>query len=65
MIGYLTELAKQIGYEQMDLEVIAGNEQAQALYRKCGFTESGRRHNAIRLDDGSMHDEILMYKELK
>lgn len=65
MIGYLTELAKQIGYEQMDLEVIAGNEQAQALYRKCGFAESGRRHNAIRLDDGSMHDEILMYKELK
>ena len=64
MIGYLTELAKQIGYEQMDLEVIAGNEQAQALYRKCGFVESGRRHHAVKMDDSSFHDEILMYKEL-
>ena len=64
MIDYLAELARQIGYDQMDLEVIAGNTQAQALYRKCGFIESGRRHRAIKLDDGSYHDEILMYREL-
>ena len=64
MIGYLAELAKQIGYEQMDLEVVAENERAQALYRKCGFTESGRRIHALKFDDGSYHDEILMYKEL-
>ena len=64
MIGYLTELAKQIGYTQIDLEVVAENEQAQALYRKCGFIESGRRANALRFDDGSLHDEILMYKPL-
>ena len=64
MIGYLTELAKQIGFRQIDLEVVAENEQAQALYRKCGFVESGRRHNALRFDDGTSHDEILMYKEL-
>lgn len=64
MIGYLTELARQIGYGQMDLEVVAENTQAQALYRKCGFTESGRRHHALKFDDGSFHDEILMYKEL-
>ena len=35
-----------------------------ALYRKCGFIETGRRHNALRFDDGTYHDEILMYKEL-
>ena len=64
MIGYLAELAKQIGYRQMDLEVVDGNTQARALYRKCGFTESGRRHHALRFDDGSFHDEILMYREL-
>ena len=64
MIDYLTELAKQIGYQQIDLEVVAENAQARALYRKCGFIESGRRHNALRFDDGSTHDEILMYKEL-
>ena len=64
MIEYLTELAREIGYQQMDLEVVAENTQAQALYAKCGFAESGRRHHALRFDDGSLHDEILMYKEL-
>ena len=64
MIGYLTELARQIGYEQMDLEVVAENENALALYRKCGFVESGRRVHALKFDDGSYHDEILMYKKL-
>ena len=64
MIGYLSELAKQIGYEQMDLEVVDGNDRAQALYRKCGFVESGRRISALKFDDGSYHDEILMYRKL-
>ncbi len=62
MIDYLTELAGQIGYRQIDLEVVAENTQAQALYRKCGFAESGRRYHALRFDDGSYHDEILMYR---
>ncbi len=65
MINYMTELAAQIGWHQVDLEVVAENEQAQALYRKCGFIETGRRHNALLFDDGTYHDEILMYKNLK
>lgn len=65
MIGYLTELAAKVGWTQVDLEVVAENEQAQRLYKKCGFVETGRRHNALRFDDGSYHDEILMYKDLK
>ena len=64
MIGYLAELAERIGYEQMDLEVVAENTQAQALYRKCGFQESGRRIGALKFDDGTLHDEILMVKKL-
>ena len=64
MIGYLSELARQIGFSQMDLEVVAENEQAQALYRKCGFTETGRRVRALRFDDGTFHDEVLMVKML-
>ena len=64
MIGYMTELATQVGWHQVDLEVVAENLTAQALYKKCGFIESGRRHNALRFDDGSYHDEILMYKIL-
>ncbi|WP_029232892.1 GNAT family N-acetyltransferase [Butyrivibrio sp. VCB2006] len=64
MIEYLTSLAKEIGYSQMELEVVANNERAQALYKKCGFVEYGRRPNALKFDDGSYNDEILMYKAL-
>ena len=64
MIAHLAELARLMGYQQMDLEVVAENTMAQALYAKCGFMESRRRHHALRFDDGSMHDEILMYREL-
>lgn len=65
MIDYLTELAVKIGFEQIDLEVVADNTRAQALYRKCGFAESGRRIRALKFDDGTYHDEILMTKILK
>lgn len=64
MIDYMSELAGQIGWKQLDLEVVAENEQAIALYKKCGFIETGRRHNALKFDDGTFHDEILMYKDL-
>ena len=64
MIGYGSELAAKVGWKQMDLEVIAGNEQAYKLYKKCGFIETGVRHNALRYDDGTYRDEILMYKDL-
>ena len=64
MIGYGSELAAQAGWTQMDLEVIAGNDQAYKLYKKCGFIETGVRHNALRYDDGTYRDEILMYKTL-
>ena len=37
---------------------------AIALYRKCGFVETGRRVRALRFDDGSFHDELLMVKTL-
>ena len=64
MMDYLIFLAPTIGYKQVELEVVGGNERAHALYKKCGFTEYGRRPNALLFDDGTYHDEILMYKEL-
>ncbi len=64
MIGYLTELAKRIGYSQMDLEVVADNVRAQALYAKCGFVPTGRRSRALKSDDGTYHDEVIMVKYL-
>ncbi|MBQ5316974.1 MAG: GNAT family N-acetyltransferase [Oscillospiraceae bacterium] len=65
LIQLQTELARQIGYEQMDLEYADGNDRARALYERCGFAETGRRHSSLKYDDGTYRDEILMYKSLK
>ena len=64
MIEYLTELAKKIGFEQMELEVVEGNDNAKHLYEKCGFVETGRRLRALKYDDGTYRDEIIMCKLL-
>lgn len=64
MMEYLTDLAKEIGYKQVELEVVAENERAKDLYKKCGFVEYGRRPKALLFDDGTYHDEILMCKSL-
>ena len=64
MIEYLIELAKKIGFEQMDLEVVDGNDNAKYLYEKCGFVETGKRMRALKDDDGTYRDEILMYRVL-
>lgn len=64
MIAYATELAKQIGYEQMELEVVAENTRAGQLYEKCGFRETGRHVNALKYDDGTYLDELIMSRFL-
>lgn len=62
LITYATELAKQIGYEQIELEVVAENERAIHLYQKCGFYEIGKRPHAFKYDDGLYRDELIMNK---
>ena len=64
MITYLTELAKQIGFEQMELDVVADNERGRKLYEKCGFIETGKHLRALKYDDGTYADEIIMIKYL-
>lgn len=44
------------------LEVRAGNEAAQNLYRKYGFAECGRRKHYYGHPDGSREDAVLMDK---
>lgn len=60
----MTELAGKMGYEQIELGVIDGNERAKALYEKSGFVETGRYKNAMKYDDGTYRDEIMMWKKL-
>lgn len=64
MMDYLAELARQAGFAQMELEVMDGNTAAIALYQKCGFTQTGRIPNAIRYDDGTYRDVLVMVRSL-
>ena len=64
MIEYQFELAAGMGYEQIELEVIEGNDRAKTLYEKCGFVETGKNIRSIKYDDGSYRDECIMIKIL-
>ena len=64
MIKYQSELAKQIGYEQIELEYVEENKRAKALYEKCGFVSSGKRIKSNKYDDGTYSDDIFMTKFL-
>lgn len=62
MLDYALELAKAIGYEQVELEVVEGNDRAKALYKRFGFEETGKHVRALKYDDGSYRDEDVMVK---
>lgn len=64
MMNELCRIARETGVEQIELEVIEGNERAMALYRKMGFTVTGAIPDAIRLADGTRLQEIYMVKRL-
>lgn len=49
MDALLEEAARLPGLEQLDLTVTEGNEAAQALYARCGFTLWGRHPRAVRI----------------
>lgn len=64
MMQELIALARQAGYEQLELSVTGANDRARALYQKVGFTECGRIPQAFCYRDGSYDDEVLMIKHL-
>ncbi|WP_374928895.1 GNAT family N-acetyltransferase [Kytococcus sedentarius] len=49
----------EMGLHRIQLGVYAYNDRALAAYRKAGFTEEGRRREAV-FHDGVFHDEVLM-----
>ena len=66
MFREMIHLAKERGgIEQLELEVIEGNENAMRLYEKMGFTVTGAVPNAIHLKDGTRLKEFYMVKELQ
>lgn len=64
MMDYAFSLAKEMGYEQIELEVVDGNNRAKNLYERFDFKETGKNFRALKYDDGSYRDEYKMVKIL-
>ena len=52
------------GYAQLELEAVAENERALALYRSEGFVEYGRNPKGFRTRGGRWQELVLMRREL-
>jgi len=61
--GLVQRAARFPGLEQIDLTVTAGNDRAQGLYARCGFTVVGILPRAIKVQ-GAYHDKVQMLLRL-
>ena len=64
MLETILETAKALGYEQAELEVIADNKPAIALYEKLGFIKYGTFPDNMKYKDGNYADAYWMMKKL-
>ena len=58
------ECARQAGYTQLELEVVADNERAVSLYRCAGFEEYGRNPRGYRSAAAGYQELVHMRLEL-
>ena len=58
------DCARQAGYTQLELEVVADNERAVSLYRCAGFEEYGRNPRGYRSTAVSYQELVHMRLEL-
>lgn len=58
------ECAKEMGYTQLELEVVAANERALSLYRSEGFVEYGRNPRGFRSRLNGLQEIVLMRRTL-
>ncbi len=52
--------ARKAGYEQVELDVVADNTRAIALYESLGFKLTGMKPNEMKYPDGSYADGCFM-----
>lgn len=64
MMETMIEEAKLAGIEQMELEVVAGNERALHLYKEMGFEIHGTLPNNMKYQDGTYADCYWMMRKL-
>ena len=58
------DCARQAGYTQLELEVVADNERAVSLYRCAGFEEYGRNPRGYRSTSVGYQELVYMRLEL-
>ena len=58
------ECARRAGYAQLELEAVAENENALALYKSAGFVEYGRNPKGFRSRFNGWQELVLMRLEL-
>jgi RimJ/RimL family protein N-acetyltransferase len=59
------QIAKEHGFEILQLSVYATNKRAHRVYKKCGYKECGRFAKDIKFLDGTYTDRILMELPVK
>ena len=56
--------AKEAGYVQLELNVVAENERAVSLYKKMGFLEYGRNPKGFYSRTSGFQEVVYMLLEL-
>lgn len=64
MLETVLSVAKELGYEQAELEVIRNNVNAVKLYKGLGFSEYGTFPDNMKYADGTYADAVWMMKKL-
>lgn len=64
MLKEVLRVAKELGYEQAELEVVSGNESAIRLYESLGFEIYGTLPNSVKYKDGTYAADHFMVKRL-
>ena len=64
MMQTVLDVAKDLDYEQAELEVISDNKTAIALYEKLGFVKYGTFPNNMKYSDGTYANADWMMKKL-
>ena len=64
LLNACVDCARQAGYEQIELSVVAENESAIAMYRKAGFEEYGRNPRGFKSRLTGYQELVYMRMEL-
>ena len=64
LINACVQCAREAGYSQLELDVVAENERAIALYKSFGFVEFGRNPRGFNSRTSGYQELVYMFLEL-